>query len=444
MTITTSIFFLGWISSTLGLSLVQTVVAATVGNIVVAIIMYLNGYAGVRYGIPFPIQLRYTFGHKGSVVPLVIRMIVSFFWYGIDGYIAAWAITEMGLLICRVPPEVIVSTALSYTPFVFISYLALVCIIGSVRRIKGIKYLDTIAGPLLLIFFTGYTLYLLCWSPFVGKALPIYNGIGWASSNFFLAIAVQTAWWGTIALNISDICRFNKDPAHPSKTLLFPHLFGLVIPQIFGTILGWITVSMAGTLYSPIDIIVYYAPIPAIGLMGLVFAALATASTNLTGDVPAVANGLVRFARISWKKGVLIATIIAFFVGPWWAVTKSLDMANYLTNFTYYYSMWLGPIAGVMVADYWVYKKRKIQIDQLYNPRGIYYYSKGVLLPSLCSMFIGILGEYLIGLATDSLQWYFGIIPFPGIELAWYYGFGIAFIMYLIWSYAIANKSSGS
>lgn len=99
MAITTSIFFLGWLPLVLGLSLVQTLVAAFIGNAVVALIMSLNGYLGVKYGIPFPVQLRYTFGFKGSIIPLLVRVIVSIFWYGVDGYIAAWAITEMAMLI---------------------------------------------------------------------------------------------------------------------------------------------------------------------------------------------------------------------------------------------------------------------------------------------------------------------------------------------------------
>ena len=155
MTITMSIFFLGWLPQILGLSLAQTLVAATIGNVVVAIIMTLNGYVGVKYGIPFPVQLRYTFGYKGSIIPLLVRVIASLFWYGVDGYIAAWAITEMAMLIAGIPPKIIVVEGLKYTPITFVVYLIFVWAVR-VKKIKGIKYLDVIAGPLLMVFFTWF------------------------------------------------------------------------------------------------------------------------------------------------------------------------------------------------------------------------------------------------------------------------------------------------
>ena len=167
---------------------------------------------------------------------------------------------------------------------------------------------------------------------------------------------------------------------------------------------------------------------PIIALLGLVFAALATASTNLTGDIPAVGNGIIQFFKVSWRKSIVIATVIAFFVGPWWAFKESLDVAIYLTEFTSAYGCWLGPIASVMVADYWIGKKRNISVKELYNPKGIYH---GFSMIGLSSMAIGILGEYVIGFMTNSLKWY--IIPFPGVELSWYYGFVISFLVYFVW-----------
>jgi NCS1 family nucleobase:cation symporter-1 len=155
MAITTSIFFLGWLSKILGLSLVETIVAAIIGNSVVAFIMYLNGWVGVKYGIPFPIQLRYTFGYKGLIIPLIVRVIVSIFWYGVDGFIAAWAITEMAMLVAGVPVDVILSEGLKYTPITFVLYLIFVWFVGY-KKIHGIKWLDTIAGPLLLVFFIWF------------------------------------------------------------------------------------------------------------------------------------------------------------------------------------------------------------------------------------------------------------------------------------------------
>lgn len=420
MTITTSVFFIGWICSTLGLNLLQTIVSALIGNTVVAIVMFLNGYPGLKHGISFPIQLRYTFGHKGSALPLAIRIIISLFWYGVDGYIAAWAITELALTIAGFEPEFIISHVHVYAPFVFVGYLIFVYVIGSINKLKGVKALDAITGPLLLLFFTIYTVYLLS-SP---ASLSHVPGVGWFSSEFFTAIAVQTAWWATIATNVSDICRFNKGKDRPFKSLFIPHILGLVFPQLFGTVLGWLAISVTGGAYSPIDIIVSHAPSTAVALFGLVFAALATASTNLTGDIPAVGNGLSSFFGITWRKSVAISTIIAFFVGPWWAFSQSMDVANYLVDFTMAYGSWLGPICGVMIADYWVVKKKNIEVIAPYDTG-----NKNIFVTGVVSMLLGIIVEYAIGIATGTLKWY--LIPFPGTELSWYYGFASAFVLYI-------------
>lgn len=436
MAITTSIFFLGWLSQILGLNLAETVVAAFIGNTVVAIIMYFNGVPGVKYGIPFPVQLRPAFGHKGSLLPLIIRTIVSIFWYGIDGYIAAWAITEMALIIAGKPADWVVEHGLKYTPITFVFYLVFVWAFGY-KRITGIKILDTIAGPLLMIFFAWFTIY-LSRLPGLPGHIPGWTegGVGWTSSNFFLMIAVQTAWWSTIALNVSDLTRFNKS----ARSLPVGHILGMIVPQVVGTTLGFIATSLTGGIHSPIDIIAKYSPSAAIAFFGLLFATLATGSTNVTGDVPAATNAIIRIARVRWETAVSIATFLAWIViGPYsiYNWKQSLDVAYTLLNFNWYYSMWLGPIAGIMVMDYWVLRKRSYDLKELYefSPKSKYWYSGGVNWIGVLSLLLGILIEYIISAAQGTLQYYYGI-PVPGIELTWYYGFFLSAILYLVLSYA--------
>ncbi|MEM4204944.1 MAG: cytosine permease, partial [Candidatus Methanomethylicaceae archaeon] len=117
LTIATSIFFLGWISQILGLSLVQAVVSSFIGSGVVAVLLYLNGYVGVKEGIPYPIQLRLSFGYRGALLPMLMVVLVDLIWYAIDGFIAAWAMTEMILVILGWSSDKIVAQGLAYTPF---------------------------------------------------------------------------------------------------------------------------------------------------------------------------------------------------------------------------------------------------------------------------------------------------------------------------------------
>ncbi|MEM3229332.1 MAG: cytosine permease [Fervidicoccaceae archaeon] len=178
---------------------------------------------------------------------------------------------------------------------------------------------------------------------------------------------------------------------------------------------------------------------------------MATASTNLTGDVPAATNAIIRLTRLGWVKSLTIATVLGWLViGPYSIVywKQSLDVANYLTNFNWYYSMWLGPIAGIMVIDFWVIRKREYLLDELYNigPQGKYWYSSGINWIGVGSFLLGILGEYIISWARGTLQFYYGI-PVPGEELAWYYGFFISLLLYSILSlafktYALPEKKT--
>ncbi|MGC8937093.1 MAG: cytosine permease [Candidatus Methanomethylicaceae archaeon] len=160
LTIATSIFFLGWISQILGLSLVQTLVSSFIGSTVVAVLLYLNGHPGVKYGIPYPIQLRMTFGSKGAILPMLMVVIVDMIWYGIDGFIAAWAMTEMILVILGWPSSRILAEGLTYTPITFVVFLVALAVIGT-GKIKSIKWIDILSGPLIFLFFGWFVFYML-------------------------------------------------------------------------------------------------------------------------------------------------------------------------------------------------------------------------------------------------------------------------------------------
>ena len=105
-----------------------------------------------------------------------------------------------------------------------------------------------------------------------------------------------------------------------------------------------------------------------------------------------------------------------------------------------YYSMWLGPIAAVMVMDYWVFRKRHLRPEELYNHGGVYSYYKGVGVAGLVSFALGLLSEYIISGLQGTIKVYFGFIPVPGVELAWYYGFLAAAISYLVIGLASREK----
>jgi NCS1 family nucleobase:cation symporter-1 len=413
--------------------MIQAVVTGLAGNLFVALLMTLNGYVGAKEGIPYPMQLRLSFGNKGSLLPMVVRMIVSLLWYGIDGYIAGWAMTEMVLVIAGWSGDRIVAEGMHYIVILFIIYLVAVVIIGT-GKIKTIKLLDAAAGPLLFVFFGWFLYYMMGLPEFVGKPLPIwtgglYGGVSWYSPTLWAVFAFQAMYWTTIALNVSDICRYNKS----TKSLIPGHFIGLVAPQTIAIALGFAATYLAGGNLSPIDIIAKYSPTALLGAVGLGFAFLATSTTNLTGDIPATTNAAIKIFGVSWNKALVIATVIAFLIAPWWYVQNSIGMAYQLVNFTWYYGIFLGPIAAIMIVDYWLVRRRKIAVMELYKDRGIYYYQGGILWAGVVSFIIGVIGEYVVSYLQGGIYYAWGI-PLPGMEATWLYGIAIAGIVYYIWA----------
>ncbi|MGQ9759473.1 MAG: cytosine permease [Candidatus Methanomethylicaceae archaeon] len=425
LTVATSIFFLGWISHILGLSLLQSMVSAFLGTTAVSVLLYLNGYLGVKEGIPYLVQLKLSFGSGGAILPMFITVFVDLIWYAIDGFIAAWAMTEMGLVVLGWPSDEIMAQGLAYTPITLIVYLVAIAFIG-MGKIRSIKWLDIISGPLILIFFGWFVFYIMG-IPSLQKPIPVWEGgVSWTSSEFLLNTAIQTAWWGMIVPNISDICRYNKS----TKALAYGHILGLVLPQIVGTTIGFVGSYLVGGNLSPIDIIAVYSPTPILGAVGLFFAFLATSTTALTGYLPGIANIFIRILRVNWKWSVIVLTIISFFIAPWY-IKGSLKIAYRLIEIIWYYSIFLGPVAGIMIVDYWVIRRRKIIVKELYNPNSRIY-NNGLCKTGVGSFLIGIIGQYIISMIQGKLYYVFGV-PLPGLELAWYYGFIISGLAYYIW-----------
>ncbi|MGC8937073.1 MAG: cytosine permease [Candidatus Methanomethylicaceae archaeon] len=239
--------------------------------------------------------------------------------------------------------------------------------------------------------------------------------------------AIQTAWWGMIVPNICDICRYNKS----TKALAYGHILGLVLPQVVGTALGYVGTYLAGGNLSPIDIIAIYSPTAALGVLGLFFSFLATGTTALTGYLPGLMNAFIRIFKFSWNRVLVIVTVISFFIAPWY-IKDSLGIAYQLLNITWYYSMFLGPVVGVMIFDYWIVRKRRIVVEELYNDHNSSMYQNGVFWAGIGSFAIGIIGQYISAVIQGKFYYAFSI-PLPGLELVWYYGFVISGLTYYIW-----------
>lgn len=433
-------FFLGPIARSLNLTPGEAAIGALLGNLAATLVMILNGYPGWKYGIPFPVQLRPAFGKRGIHLPVLLRGIVGAGWLGVEAYGGSLAITMIALWALGLPRGEVVAEAYKYVGIALIFYVALAVIVMS-KGLKGIGYVANYGGPLLLLYF-AWLLYFLHGQ---NAKLALPGGVGLTSTAFITYIAVQTNWWATVALNISDLSRgLKKSKGTLWGGLVGGPLVGIVVAQIFGTLLGYYLVlyteSMYGAGYvTPQDIVMVAAPGAIAVLLGEMFAFLAPFSTDVTANLPPLIDILTASLRLPLRKAALVAGVIGFLIAPWWAVDKGQDYVNYVTNFSSNYGILLGPIAGIMLADFYLVRRRKYSLNQLYSREHVY--SGGVNWAGIASLIAAVVTTYIYSWIRGSLV-YVGPIVFPS-PLSWYIGVITGFIYYIVFHKAIYGQGEG-
>ncbi|MCE4614841.1 MAG: cytosine permease [Desulfurococcales archaeon] len=426
-----AMFFLGPIAEGLNLTPIEAAIGAFIGNFAATIVMILNGYPGWKYGIPFPVQLRPSFGRKGIHLPVLLRGIVGAGWLGVEAYGGSLAITMIALWALGVERTQVVGMAYKYVIIALVAYIALAVIVTS-RGLKGIGYVANYGGPLLLLYFLWLLVFLH------GKNINVIipTGVGVGSTAFMTYIAVQTNWWATVALNISDLSRgLKKNSKTLWEGLVGGPLVGIVAAQVFGTLLGYYLILYTQTLYgkgivTPQDIVMVAAPGTIALILGELFAFLAPFSTDVTANIPPIIDILTASFKLSLKKAALVAGIIGFLIAPWWAVDKGQDYVNYVTSFSSNYGVILGPIAGIMLADYYILQRMKYSEKELYMRTGEKWLDN-VNWAGVTSLILAILTSYIYSWIRGELQ-SLGFLVFPN-PLSWYIGVfsGLAYQMVL-------------
>jgi len=431
-------FFLGPIGQGLGLNFWQALWGSLVGNLAAVIVMWLNGVVGVRHGLTYPVQLRSTFGFRGTHIPVIMRGLSGLMWFGIEAWAGSLAITMIIVSLTGVPKDQVTAIAIKYLIIALVIYLGsfvLVMLFG----LQGIGQMANWAGPIMLIYFIWLVIFLATGSQFKANVPTLWvSKVGYFTLPFAAYLAVQTNWWATVALNISDISR----GINPAKKGAFGiGLFvGIVLCQMLGTALGFTAASLTGTIL-PQDIIVKFAPgvIPAI--IGLLFAFLAPWSTDMTANSIPLFNILMSTFKMRWKPAVIVGSIIAFFAVPWWYVQGADSYLGYMQAWAGNYGILLGPIAGLMIANYWLVHKQKVNMGALYTKgSGAYWYRNGWSIAAYVSLVLTWVICYLIAALINQMA-YIPVgsvkIPFPG-GVIWYFSVVVAIL--LEWLFATILK----
>ncbi|HXE33386.1 MAG TPA: NCS1 family nucleobase:cation symporter-1 [Verrucomicrobiae bacterium] len=401
-----------------GMSWKQALFTVFLGNVLVLIPMLLNAHAGARYGIPFPVFARASFGVLGANVPAILRALVACGWFGIQTWIGGEAINAM--LIALYPRW----DHLPLGPAACFGFFWLLNVLVIIRGIETIRFLQGVSAPFLLLI----GLALLLWAK--GKA----GGFGPMLSTpskfhsfaeffrFFIpSLTGVVGFWATVSLNIPDFTRYARSQKDQMlgqalglpATMTFYSFIGIAVTSatliIFGQAL-WDPVAVLSRLGNPLAVVI-----------AMIALLLATLNVNVAANVVSPANDFSNLSprRISFRTGGLITCVMGIVMQPWKLMSS---YGSYIFGWLVGYSGFLGPIAGVLICDYFVIRKKNLSTQDLYQRGGLYEYSRGVNWQAVASLAAGAAVAF-VGLFVPVLKVLY--------NYAWFVGFAVSFLAYL-------------
>ncbi|MEE1868406.1 MULTISPECIES: NCS1 family nucleobase:cation symporter-1 [Pseudomonas] len=416
----------GVLTAYFGLTVGEALLAILLANTVVLIPLTLNAFPGTKYGIPFPVLLRSSFGIIGSNVPCLIRALVACGWFGIQTMFGGLAIhLFLGTLSAD-------WKALGGTGEV-IGFMLFWCLNLWVvlRGAESIKWLETLSAPLLVLVGAG----LLVWAlPNVSiselMAQPPKRPEGASVYGYFFAgLTAMVGFWATLSLNIPDFSRYAKS----QKDQILGQIFGLPLTMFLfaalGVVLTAASASLVGqTVSDPVSLIGHIqSPVWVALAMALII--IATLSTNTAANIVSPTNDFQNLAP-KWI-GRTLAVLLTGVVGlllmghellkklGW--IVSDVSLESVYSNWLLGYSSLLGPIAGIMVVDYFLIRRQTLDLAGLYrddvypawNVSGFIAFGVPVVLT-------------LLSLQSTAFSWFYDFGWFTGSALGGliYYGLG--------------------
>lgn len=405
----------GVLTAYFGLSVMEALMAILVANIIVLIPLTLNAFPGTKFGIPFPVLLRSSFGVTGSNIPCLIRALVACGWFGIQTMFGGLAIH---ILLSNLVPgwESLGGTGEVIGFFTFLVLNLYIVIKGA----ESIKILETLAAPLLLAVGIG----LMMWaSPKISYsellAIPANRPEGASFWGYFFAgVTAMVGFWATLSLNIPDFSRYVRS----QKDQIKGQIIGLPLTMFFFAALGVILTAASTTLVGE----TISDPVTLIGkienpfwvVIAMIIIIIATLSTNTAANIVSPTNDFQNVApkKINQTRGVLLTGLIGILLMSW-ELLKKLGVIESDVSVEAMYSGWLlgyssllGPIAGIMIVDYFVVKRQELSLPDLYKNEGIY---SGFNANGLIAFAIPVLLT-LFSITSGQLNWFYQYGWFTG------------------------------
>src|SRR5687767_3342680 len=419
-----------------GMNWWQAILTIFLGNTIVLIPMILNGHAGAKYGIPFPVFARASFGTKGANIPAMLRAIVACGWFGIQTWIGGAAIYQMVRVWSPSLPEIDTHSLfpqtvpmLCFLAFWLLNMLIVYLGVESIRKLLVFKAIFLPVAALALLFWAISAANGL--GPILEQPAKLQGPSFW--NYFFPALTGMVGFWATLSLNIPDFTRYAKSQKAqirgqaiglPSSMTLFAFI-GVVVTSATAIVYGstiWDPVQLAGRFENKLMV-----------TFAMIAVAISTLATNIAANIVSPANDFSNLApkKINFRVGGYITGVIGVLIFPWKLIA---DPTGYIFTWLIAYSSLLGPVGGIMIADYYFIRKQTLHVNDLYRHDGQYGFTNGFNSKAIIALFLGILPNvpgFLVTIkliSPDSVPvWISNLYHY-----AWFVGFFVSGILYIL------------
>ena len=424
-----------------GMSWSQAVFTVFLANVIVLVPMLLIGSAGTKHGIPYAVLARASFGTRGARLPALLRALVACGWYGIQTWFGGMMIyTLVGVLMGH-PLDA------DKLPGLGITLGQLVCFLlfwacqfyFIIHGLESIRKLETYTAPIKIVI--CFVLLGWAWSraggfgPILDQPSQFVEGgkkAGQFWTVFWPSLTAMVGFWATLALNIPDFTRFAKT----QRDQFVGQAVGLPVPMGLLAALAVIVTSATVVIYGkaiwdPVDLASRMTG--AAVLIALIVLLIDTVSVNLAANLvgPAYDFSALAPKQVSYRTGGFITAGIALAMMPW----KILESTQgYIFTWLIGYSALLGPVAGILIVDYYLIRRTELNVADLYREEGRYTYSGGWNWAAVIAFLAGVLPN-LPGFLNAALPAQFPEVG-EGFRLvytyAWFVGLALAAIVYRV------------
>jgi NCS1 family nucleobase:cation symporter-1 len=405
-----------------GMNWKQAICTILLGNLIVLIPMLLNAHAGTKYGIPFPVFVRASFGPRGAQIPAMLRALVACGWFGIQSWIGGQAIDAMVNVLW---PQTAHMPWVLWTCFLGFWLLNMFVVW---RGVESIRFLQSYSAPFMLLM--GLLL--------LGFMLHKAGGFGPMLSTpsrfhsthdflrfFFPSLTAMVGYWATLSLNIPDFTRYAKN----QDAQIAGQAFGLPVAMVLYSFIGIAVTSASSVVFgepiwNPITLLGRFHQ-PLVAFLGLIALLVATLNVNIGANVVSPSNDFSNLAPqlISFRTGGLITGFLGLAMMPWKLMAT---FGSYIFTWLVGYSGLLGPVAGIMVVDYFLIRHTRLDSYSLYRRGGIYEYRNGINPRAVVALVLGVIAA-LIGRFVPNVAFLY--------SYAWFVGFflsgGLYYVMML-------------